>query len=116
VAGALAGFLHHFAQPHAVIQEALDLGFRAMKPKAVPSSAVGLGAIVAALVIITQAIMACSTNDAFEAGLRTRSNRRAIRSARLRRSVQERWTGDAAARAKRAAPLIRGGVFLSGGR
>ena len=39
-----------------------------------------------------------------------------VRSARLRRSVQERWTGDAAAKAKRAAPLIRGGVFLPGGR
>jgi hypothetical protein len=39
-----------------------------------------------------------------------------VRSARLRRSVQERWTGDAAAKAKRGAPLIRGGVFLSGGR
>jgi hypothetical protein len=34
-----------------------------MKPKAVPGSAVGLGAILAALVIVTQAITACSTND-----------------------------------------------------
>ena len=34
-----------------------------MKPKAVPSSAVALGAILAALLIVTQAVTACSSND-----------------------------------------------------
>jgi hypothetical protein len=75
-----------------------------MKPKAVPGPLMRLGATSRHSQSSSRPSRPArrTTRSAFEAGLRTRSNRRAIRSARVRRSVQERWTGEAAAKAKRA--------------
>jgi hypothetical protein len=67
-----------------------------MKPKA--------SAVLAALAILVQVVTIALTKSAFGAKPLSKANRRATRSARLRSSVQGRWTAERTCLARHLRP------------